>query len=170
VPYFKLSGGNSDETPTELIEAESIEWIIPTKKTMIVIDEANLPEPDADGRVHIIRKPAEGSKDISAINYQNYRIKSYYSQSYNDNTIQCKIVKNNVTYTCTKELTFGTAGTSGTDCTFILDFDNGVTALTIGDSAAVTVTARLYDYENKEIEKLGGREVTWEWKTNDKKM
>jgi hypothetical protein len=46
----------------ELIEAESIEWIIPADNTMITLDESNwseeelLPEPQKDGFYHIIRK------------------------------------------------------------------------------------------------------------------
>jgi hypothetical protein len=49
-------------------------------------------------------------------------------------------------YTATKELTFGVAGSTGTEYTFILDFDDGRTAInnTIGD--IVTVRARLYNY------------------------
>ena len=37
---FKSFNGNVDSLPAELIEAESIEWIIPTEKTMIVIDNS----------------------------------------------------------------------------------------------------------------------------------
>ena len=197
IPYFQSSTGGADVAPSELLEAESIEWIIPTNKTMIVIDDfpylgqesddSNkiIPTVDKttgkvsqrywydlndDKRLHIIRY-GEGAKgnDISKYNFQSYRIKSYYSQTYSDNTIQCKIVKDKITYTATKELTFGIAGTSGTDCTFILDFNNGVTAMTVGSSSVVNVTARLYDYENKEVD-LEGRSITWSWKTSDGKI
>lgn len=191
IPYFKSSTGGTDSSPVELIEAESIEWIIPTNKTMIIID--NFPNPgkeegkdkvvssekdgkvfqrywydsNDDQRLHIIRY-GSGTKgnDISEYNFQSYRIKSYYSQTYSDNTIQCKIVKDKITYTATKELTFGVAGTTGTDCTFILDFDNGITAVTNNATDAVTVTARLYDYENNEVE-LKNYSITWGWKVND---
>ena len=191
IPYFKSSTGGTDSSPVELIEAESIEWIIPTNKTMIIID--NFPNPgkeegndkvvssekdgkvfqrywydsNDDQRLHIIRY-GSGTKgnDISEYNFQSYRIKSYYSQTYSDNTIQCKIVKDKITYTATKELTFGVAGTTGTDCTFILDFDNGITAVTGNATDAVTVTARLYDYENNEVE-LTNYSITWGWKVED---
>lgn len=192
VPYFKSSAGGLDVSPSELIEAESIEWIIPTNKTMIVIDGFPEPTANADGtdgvnaqykegklyqrywydsnddkRLHIIRYGG-GVKgnEIAQYNFQSYRIKSYYSQTYSDNTIQCKIIKDKITYTATKELTFGVAGTTGTDCTFILDFDNGITAVTNNATDAVTVTARLYDYENNEIE-LKNYPITWGWKVND---
>ena len=174
-PMFKSSTGGLDVAPTELVEAESIEWIIPTKKTMIEIDDAFLEnasvsyEDNDDARIHI-KRIGVGIKgnDISGCNLQKYRIKSYYSQSYSDNTIQCKIVKDKITYTAVKELTFGIAGTSGTDCTFIIDFDNGVSAVSASGSNAVTVTARLYDYENTEQpDLLAQRTITWSWKTSD---
>lgn len=184
-PYFKSSTAKEDAAPTELIEAESIEWIIPTKKTMIVIDKSfyggedldNKIEvsQDADSRLHIKRYGSgpRGNEFEGGRNSQPYRIRSYYSQTYSDNTIQCKVVKDKITYTAVKELTFGVAGTTGTDCTFILDFDDGITAVTDNSDAAVTITARLYDYENNEIEDFltsGNRIIEWSWKTSDQKL
>ena len=175
VPYFKASTGTGNDIPTELIEAEKIEWIIPTQNTMIVIDEAFksggeetvTTSTDTDGRIHIVRYGAGDTGNVLAgRNRQKYKIKSYYSQTYSDNTIQCKVTKHNTVYTATKELTFGVAGTTGTEYTFILDFDGGVTAITNNAAKAVTVTARLYDYENKEID-LTNHTVTWGWKTSD---
>lgn len=175
VPYFKSSLDNQDAEPSILTEAESIEWIIPTERTMIQLEESfygdadEVTEEKDTKRIHIKRKCESADVSIADVSAQKYKIKSYYSQSYSDNIIQCKIVKDKITYTATKELTFGTAGTTGTDHTFILDFDNGATALTINDTAAVTVTARLYDYENKEVD-LTGRSITWSWKTSDGKL
>lgn len=171
-PYFSSSSGTGENIPSELIEAESIEWIIPTEKTMIIIDDEFKGgdceiSTDTDKRIHIKRYGSGvAGNELTGRNTQNYRIRSYYSQTYSDNTIQCKIVKNNTTYTATKELTFGVAGTTGTDCTFILDFDNGITAVDDNGTSAVTVTARLYDYENKEID-LSTRTIQWGWKTSD---
>lgn len=182
--------------PLPLEEAESIEWIIPTKKTMIVLDgfksKAELNgqdeiitdgryfyEDSEDERIHIIRY-GSGLKgnDVGKYNYQPYRIKGYYSQVDSNNTIQCKIVRQKITYTATKELTFGIQGTTGTDYTLIIDFDdasaitvqeekkldNGEIQIVNGKSAIVT--ARLYDYENKEIP-LTTANVEWSWKTTD---
>lgn len=173
VPYFKSSLDNQDAEPGILTEAESVEWIIPTERTMIQLEDsfyegAEVTEEKDTKRIHIIRKcNSDGS--IADVNTQKYKIKSYYSQSYSDNIIQCKIVKDKITYTATKELTFGPAGTTGTDHTFILDFDDGVTALTIGSENAVHVIARLYDYENNEID-ITNKEISWSWKTSDGKI
>lgn len=139
-----------------LTEAEKIEWIIPAESSMIIIDNA---KPEEDGFYHIIKEITDGevSKEEAQ---QKYRIRNYYSQSYNRNTITCKVTKDGVEYSGSKELTFGPAGTTGTDVTFVLDFDNGVTALTKGNTDAITITARLYDYENKPVP-LEGYTINW---------
>ena len=171
VPYFKSSLDNQDAEPGILTEAESVEWIIPTERTMIQLEDsfyegAEVTEEKDTKRIHIKRKSTSTDGSIANVSAQKYKIKSYYSQSYSDNIIQCKIVKDKITYTATKELTFGTAGTTGTDYTFILDFDKGITAVTADSNDAVFVTARLYDYENNEID-ISDRKITWSWKGND---
>lgn len=176
--FFKSALDKSDDTsPTELTEAEQVEWIIPVYKSMIVLDADSYKDADKieydyldDGKtenhIHIFRYG--NNNDITGSNTQQYRIRSYYSQTYSNNTIQCKIIKNKITYTATKEMTFGIAGTTGTDCTFILDFDNGITAVGPEDSSeglAVSVTARLYDYENNEVDLTDyADKITWSWK------
>ena len=172
VPYFKSSLDNQDAEPGILTEAESVEWIIPTERTMIQLEESFYGDADEvtwekdTNRIHIKRKCESTDESIANVSAQKYKIKSYYSQSYSDNIIQCKVVKDKITYTATKELTFGTAGTTGTDYTFILDFDKGITAVTADSNDAVFVTARLYDYENNEID-ISDRKITWSWKGND---
>lgn len=145
-----------------LTDAERIEWIIPAENTMIEVDDAGTP---SGGNYHIVRT---GSAQSGIVNTQEYRIKSYYSQNYSNNTIECIVTKDGVNYFGSKELTFGVAGTSGTDCTFIIDFDNGATAVTASGSQATTVTARLYDYENKEVDLLSDTRVSiaWAWKNS----
>lgn len=157
-----------------LTNAESIEWIIPTENSMIVL-ENNYYAPDRTwddaGRISMKRYGDKSKRwDISQSNDQRYKIKRYYAQQYASNTIQCKVVKDKITYTAVKELTFGPAGTSGSDYTLILDFDDGFTAIpflgteflkdgkpdedkvkTALVQESYGITARLYDFENKEI-------------------
>lgn len=176
IPYFKVTADGLTAAPSKLTEAESIEWIIPTKNTMIKINESfysDITENkdryiDEDGRLHLIRYPVPTDDPIGGFNdnfVQQYQIGSYYSQTYSDNTIQCIIVKNGITYSTTKEMTFGPAGTTGTDCTFILDFDDGATCIRHG-SSATTVTARLYDENNKEVD-ISKYSITWSWRNSD---
>lgn len=177
IPYFKVTADGLTAAPSKLTEAESIEWIIPTKNTMIKIDKSfysDITENkdkyiDEDGRLHLIRYPVPSTDSIGAFIYnltQQYQIGSYYSQTYSDNTIQCIIVKNGITYSATKEMTFGPAGTTGTDCTFILDFDDGATCVKYGSSVATTVTARLYDENNKEVD-ISNYSIEWAWRNSD---
>lgn len=178
-PMFKSVEEDVEADASEAYEGESITWIIPKVNTMIRIDSADLAagleEVDEEGNkiyddnsnenYYIITRYGLNDSSENRRNSQTYYIKSYYNQNYNNNTIQCKLVKNGVTYIASKELTFGPSGSSGTDCTFILDFDNGVTAMTAGSEDAVTVTARLYDYENKEVD-ISGYSIKWDWKTD----
>lgn len=169
--------GDAEETASQLTEAESIEWIIPTTNTMIVLDDdfisGNTEDNyiDDNGFYHIFRYGEKNNKyNIVNQNTQRYKIKGFYTQTYSNNTIKCVIIKDKITYTAVKELTFGPAGTSGTDYTFILDFDNGETALTLqsdfetGETIpAVFARARLYDFEGKEIEDLKSKNIVWSW-------
>ena len=175
VPYFRSAAAGEDVAPTELFEAEEVEWIIPTKNTMLKVDVSGFNkdnisyEQNNDERLHIklYQDDDPNTKDFPL----SYTINSYYSQNYSDNTIQCKIVKNGITYTAVKEHTFGPSGTMGSDCTFVLDFEGNAAALTVGDTeAAVTVVAKLYDYENNEVEITAENEIDWDWKTSDENI
>lgn len=156
---LKFNLPNNDETVSSLTEAEKITWYIPAKNTMIVMD--NVPEPQDDQYIITYERPREG-EETNIITTLPYRIDGYYSQSKNNNTVRCEILRDGVTYTAVKELTFGIQGTSGTDVTLVLDFDNGVSARTVGSDDAVIATARLYDYENKEID-ISQYTLEWYW-------
>jgi hypothetical protein len=169
---FNLPGAEEAEYP-QLTNAESIEWIIPRHNSMILIDDefvgadtgAKLEELNDENFYHIFRY---GNKleayDIVNQNTQRYRIRSFYSQTYSNNTIQCKVVKDGVTYLAVKELSFGPAGTNGSDYTFVLDFEKGDSAVTV-NGKATTVRARLYDYAGKELD-ISGHEIEWGWRTD----
>lgn len=183
--YFNSASDKKadDEASAELVEASSIEWIIPSSNTMIDVEDFISGNIDAnyekDGYYHIFRfceKPDGTNKteddgidgNIRNQNSQRYKIKSFYTHNYSNNIIKCIVTKNKIKYTTTKELTFGPAGTSGTDYTFVLDFNNGITALTLKSDykesetiPSVIVQARLYDYTGKEIPNLDIRDIQW---------
>lgn len=149
----------------QLTIADEVEWLIPTKNTMIVLDDAfkgaTFDEESMPGWCKITRKGGgEKGDDITGSTKQQYRIKSYWSQDDVNNTIYCTIRQYGVDYPVTKEFSFGPSGTSGTDCTFVLDFENGVSALTIGNPRAVIARARLYDYNNKLVD-LTNYTINW---------
>ena len=98
---------------------------------------------------------------------QKYRIKNFYSASNANNTVKCTIQKNNMQYSAIKEFSFGLRGTSGTDATLVIDFDNNKTALTAGNiSEALKLTAHLYDSTYKEVDFNDmslGLKCEWSW-------
>lgn len=164
-----LDSAEDEKVDSELTEAEKVEWIIPKKNSMIILNDDYITANGGqdigdDNNYHIVRNITidenSGEYQVGEANIQQYRIRGYYSQNYSNNTITCIITKDRIQYIGTKELTFGPAGTTGTDCTFILDFDNGITALTVGNPVATTVTARLYDHENKEVD-LSKYSIDW---------
>lgn len=128
---------------------------------------------------------------------QNFKIKDYYTQMETNNIIYCRVTKRNKYYTARGLMTFGVAGTNGTDSTFILKLfevdDDGASisdipafALSVNthrysedkDGNIVTrfpvtpgkliVVPELYDYNNKLIENyFTDHEVTYRIVTYD---
>lgn len=172
MPYFKNSINDEDAC---LTEAEQIEWIIPRINTMIQIDDScytNIKDGNDKSNTsyyHFIREGNKnGSIDTKDI-IQQYKIRSHYNQSYVNNTIQCIVTRNNIKYVATKELSFGPMGTSGTDYTFILDFEPNKNAITLGDEGGLTVKASLYDHNGQDIDiaKQENIIIKWELLRND---
>lgn len=174
MPYFKNSINDEDAL---LTEAEQIEWIIPRTNTMIQIDDIFYSDVEAennktdDNYYHFIRKDKKRTDGSISQEYikQDYRIRSHYNQSYVNNTIQCIVTRNNIKYVATKELSFGPMGTSGTDYSFILDFEPNKNAITLGDNGGLKVKASLYDHNGQDM-KLAQQEnidITWKLLHND---
>lgn len=158
---FKLYFNTYGDTSGSLTEAESIEWIIPASNTMINLYPDQGQVLKDDGFYHIeLKEEIINSNDPNAFNLY-YTINSSHRQQNNNNTVKCVVVRNQIEYTAIKELSFGTAGTAGTDYTFVLDFaDNRYNALTIGKNDPVKVEATLYDYTGKKLD-ISKRTIKW---------
>ena len=166
-PYFLPHSQNDASMADILIDAEQIEWVVPGTNTMIVMDEnaRSGTQLSEDGFYHIMRR-GETVGSIEGVNTLQYRINAYYTQFYNNNTITCKVTKGGIIYTATKTLTFGEAGTSGSKASLVLSFQNNVNAVTLGSNTATIVAAKLYDFENNEID-ISQYKVSWSWKTKN---
>lgn len=106
------------------------------------------------------------TNNANRINYMiDYTIASYYTSAYTYNTITCIIEKNKQIYKTALEFTFGVAGTTGTNYTLVIDFDNNETALTAGNPKTVSLKAKLYDQANQEIteKQLKQQNIRWLW-------
>lgn len=104
---------------------------------------------DEDGKVHY--EIADRDR------YFTYRIKDYYSQSFTNNTIYCRVVKPNY-YDCNAEISliFSSFGTSGTDYTLVISPNTAKAAAdgVLEDGANLPLGLALYDYDNNRIKIL----------------
>lgn len=128
-----------------LQNADYIEWIIPKTNSMLVMDEfykapnfsnevlrrkdfegkKNNEDPNDPNFYHIYRFGDVNNKyDISHANTQRYKIRSSYDPGRTNNTIQCKVMKDKITYTAVLDLAFGQAGTSGSDHTLRIKYED----------------------------------------------
>lgn len=96
---------------------------------------------------------------------QYFRIKDVYQPGNSNNTIECIVLKNNIEYPASADLTFGPQGTNGTDYTLTLEFENNQNCLYAKSSSGINVTAHLMDYENKPIEDVT---CSFSWYSGDK--
>ena len=154
----------------ELDTAEEITWTIPTRNTMIYMPEDGIEfdlnhdkvTTDADDNIIITRygvvSSSEPGSEEADTAQQYFRIKDHYSQTLVNNTIHCKLVKNNVVYETDAVLTFGPAGTNGTDYTMTLEFKGKHPAITISQEAReyYDQIANLNNEINLKIEELNG--------------
>lgn len=103
----------------------------------------------------------------------SYYINKRFDLSRTNNYVSCTMDFNGINYSAAKELTFGQAGTMGSDCTFVLDFDNNVTAISLAkdengeyEENNYGITARMYDINNKEVnltDSEAGYSIEWGW-------
>jgi len=104
---------------------------------------------DEDGKVHY--------EIANRDRYFTYRIKDYYSQSFTNNTIYCRVVKPNY-YDCNAEISliFSSFGTSGTDYTLVISPNTAKAAAdgVLEDGANLPLGLALYDYDNNRIKIL----------------
>lgn len=88
----------------------------------------------------------------------SYQIADYYSNSYKNNTIYCKLVKGAWEYEAAITLLFSSYGSSGTDYTLsILPAVGGATAVT--KTGHLTLDLKLFDYTNTQIPFYNDTEV-----------
>ena len=134
-------------------------------------NDARIEVLEETNQIFIIREgvidPNSDNLNYNITSQQKYKIKNFYSASNANNTVKCTVYKNNMQYSATKEFSFGLRGTTGTDATLVIDFDNNKTALTADlVSDELKLTAHLYDSTYNEIDFNDlslGLECIWSW-------
>lgn len=146
-----LHFANGDIVQINEIDNVKVTWEVPYINSMII--------PSSEGY------DKENEHYIINDSILRYKIKSIYNEQYTRNTVKCKVVYNGQTYENTISLTFGVAGTAGSDYTFVITADKD--ALIIGkEDEKIVLTATLYDY-NDEIVELTDKTVKWSWLDSD---
>ena len=178
---FNLVSTEDDDTET-LNRAEAVTWIFPLKNTMII---PQIPVYGGDTGIEYMEvnenltetteKPIYGilkynnaairaqmtvENNLYASPYFLYKIGTYFAPSKLNNYIQCIVEKDGVSYRTAKDLTFGQAGSAGTEYTFVLELEKNINALTAGKEQSVKITGLLYDSTGKEQD-LTGKTIEW---------
>lgn len=91
-----------------------------------------------------------------------YKIAQRYNSSYKNNVIRCSYNLNGVTYTAEKILSFGTAGTMGTDYTLKIGFSDANRIAYIVGETDLSFTLKMYDNVGKELT-IDENIVEWSW-------
>lgn len=147
-----------NEETSEYINCEEIDWIEGRsyfyQETKQLIYGMLKYDNDA------IRAQMTEENNLYASPYFLYKIGSYFAPSKLNNYIQCIVEKDGVSYRTAKDLTFGQAGSAGTDYTFVLELEKNINALTAGEEATVKITGLLYDSAGKEQD-LTGKTIEW---------
>lgn len=175
---FNLSAtGETHNDFNDLTSTDSIIWKVPNKNTMLTIDEnqtfdygsKSVSSDNSYTTFTVSNLTNLGSADNQKSPTLKYSIKSYYSAAANNNTITCIIKKGGVEYTGLLTFSFGQAGTTGTDYTLVLEFeDNNFNAITLRTTNKFNVRAFLYD-QNNELQKLDGTTIDFKWKDSNSK-
>lgn len=167
---------SNDDFKYEVDDTERICWYIPLDSTMIatpiegidytaydtVVKEYVVEDPNNDeglplGRYCKIERIPQRDKtevDEEALiaehhmyARQNFKIKDYYTQMETNNIIYCRVTKRNKFYMGRGMMTFGVAGTNGTDSTFILKlFETGDENSSLSDIPASALSVNTHRY------------------------
>ena len=145
-----------------------ITWIIPTdgslKHTMLTYNDDYWNNADckdtATGDLKYITRVNDGINPL--ITTQSYSIKNNWHSSNSSNLVRCEIIADGMVYETSLDLQFGKAGTSGTNITLVLEFDNNENALIYknNENSECTIKASMYDMAGS---KITNPEGIWNW-------
>lgn len=168
--YYEISGGKYVLTPditfSNNVDYFTSSYYTPLNNITAGTDLSNQEIYEYNDNLLCIRRHVNQTLDTTPgreyTNYLIYKISPYYSQGYLNNTITAiaKIGGNEQTYSYT--FNFGRIGSSGSAYTLTLNIDSTTEPYLVmnkykeneGQKSPIglTVTARLFDYENKEID------------------
>lgn len=181
---FDLIDTENDDTNSLLTDTK-ISWIYPVKNTMIapyslpyasdsiLVENLTFDLKTADETTKqedIYYKKITYTEDydwtdkvtVYGAPYFLYKIMSTFSPRRMNNFIQCIVEKDEVSYHTVQELTFGQAGSAGTEYTFILEPVEDLNVLTAEKENTLNIKALLYDSSGKQLD-INGKTIQWKF-------
>ena len=162
----RYNGLRLNDSKCTLNNITSIQWILPidkTKDTMLAYsesywDDADIKDDDNASIRTVVRKVTDATVEFT----QNYSIKNNWNFANSFNTVECIVTADGNIYRAILDLQFGKAGTSGTNITLVLNYENNKNAMNFtGDTVQDCIIATsMYDSSGAKIKDATG---SWKW-------
>lgn len=115
----------------------------------------------------IVNNPVENKAYLSYLQFP-YSIKNQQSYNLTDNTVNCEIELDGITFYAVKQFTFGRISSEASGLSLSLSFEDDQTALIAQGGSSITAKANLYYFGNDELFEFGGSSgfsdsITWDW-------
>lgn len=125
--YLNTSNEVGSDGWTDVIQhADAVIWTFPpASRSMINVNATSI---DSNGN-RIIKILGDSMPPHAIEASVVYTIRENYKPTYDDNTISCTMIKDNISYTSTKSLSFGRKTSNGTSATMDIDFLNNFNAI-----------------------------------------
>ena len=139
---------------SQISDVNNLQWIFPAKNTMIKLesDSAELSDDEETWTINGIPE---------------YTIVSNWQPSATNNTVFCSYKDpQGISYSASKEFTFGVAGTMGTEQTLVIDFADNRNAVQVkanenDEEVIVKFKVQLYDLSGNSLDVS---DAIWKWK------
>ena len=174
---FDLKQNDVYKKPVLTQPYTSIKWIFPANNSMIIpatsqdinanpLDINNLPSGvsynnETDSYEFLFEKNENEKQDANIISV-GYFINSYLNHNANRNIVYLEINKDGQLYTAQAQMFFGTAGSSGSDYTLIVMWDNGENALDI-HKGTLSGQVYLFDQSGKTVDIDENSQYNFSW-------
>ena len=174
---FDLKQNDVYKKPVLTQPYTSIKWIFPANNSMIIpatsqdinanpLDINNLPSGvsynnETDSYEFLFEQNENEKQDANIISV-GYFINSHLNHNANRNIVYLEINKDGQLYTAQAQMFFGTAGSSGSDYTLIVMWDNGENALDI-HKGTLSGQVYLFDQSGKTVDIDENSQYNFSW-------
>ena len=174
---FDLKQNDVYKKPTLTQPYTSIKWIFPANNSMIIpatsqdinatpLNINNLPSGvsynnETDSYEFLFEQDENEKQDAKIISV-GYFINSHLNHNANRNIVYLEINKDGQLYTAQVQMLFGTAGSSGSDYTLIVIWDNGENALDI-HKGTLSGQVYLFDQSGKTVDIDENSQYNFSW-------